>query len=105
MALIRDSPFTQTVLERPPSSCAISVIPPRVEHRIPWPGGPHFTIYLAPNCADQTLAAGTTYWPVLAGNGYRPTSTTADEQGAGGSGWPICDVASTRITGFVEQPL
>ena len=73
--------------------------PTQVEHRIPWPGGPHFTIYLAPNCADQTLAAGTTYWPVLAGNGYRPTSTTADEQGARGSGWPIGDVASTRTSG------
>ena len=73
--------------------------PPQVEHRIPWPGGPHFTIFLAPNCANQTLAAGTTYWPVLAANGYQPTFTTADEQGTGGSGWPIGDVASTRITG------
>ena len=78
--------------------------PTQVEHRIPWPGGPHFTIYLAPNCADQTLAAGTTYWPVLAANGYRPTSTTADEQGARGSGWPIGDVAFTRTSGSWSNP-
>ena len=73
--------------------------PPQVEHRIPWPGGPHFTIFLAPNCANQTLAAGSAYRIVLAANGYQPTSTTPDEQGTGGSGWPIGDVASTRITG------
>ena len=74
--------------------------PTQVEHRIPWPGGPHFTIFIAPNCADQTLAAGSAYRIVLAANGYQPTSTTPDEQGTGGSGWPIGDVASTRITGL-----
>ena len=73
--------------------------PTQVEYRTPWPGGPHFTIFIPPNCANQTLGAGTAYRTVLAANGYQPTSTTADEQGARGSGWPIGNVASTRTTG------
>lgn len=59
-----------------------------------WPGGRRRPVVMdAPACADQVLAAGTTYWIVMSSPGsipgYRTNTVTDTDFDAYGSGWTI----------------
>ena len=73
--------------------------PKDVQHHLYWEVFPAPVTFLAPACAEVTLAASTTYWIVFAGSGYKPVVTDTDNQLTDGSGWTIGDVATTKTTG------
>ena len=52
--------------------------------------------FLAPDCADVILTAGTKYWIVFAGTGYKPVVTDTNDQLTNRSGWFIANVAATK---------
>ena len=73
--------------------------PKDVQHHLYWEVFPAPVTFLAPACAEITLAASTTYWIVFAGSGYQPVVTDTDYQFTDRSGWTIGDVAAVKTTG------
>ena len=70
--------------------------PTQVQHLVYWEDFPAPIPFLAPDCADVTLAANTRYWIVFAGRGYQPVLTDSDDQLTNRSGWSIGNVAATK---------
>ena len=70
--------------------------PTQVQHLVYWEDFPAPIPFLAPDCADVTLAANTRYWIVFAGRGYQPVLTDSDDQLTNRSGWFIGNVAATK---------
>ena len=70
--------------------------PTQVQHHLPPTDKPAPIPFLAPDCADVILTAGTKYWIVFAGTGYKPVVTDTDDQLTNRSGWFIGNVAATK---------
>ena len=64
-----------------------------------WEDFPAPVPFLAPDCADVTLAANGTYWIVFAGTGYKPVVTDFGGESTRESGWFIGNTALTKGTG------
>ena len=70
--------------------------PTQVQHLVYWEDFPAPVPFLAPDCADVILTAGTKYWIVFAGTGYKPVVTDTNDQLTNRSGWFIANVAATK---------
>ena len=73
--------------------------PTQVNHLLYWEDFPAPIPFLAPDCADVTLAANGTYWIVFAGTGYKPVVTDFSGESTREGGWFIGNTTLTKTTG------